>query len=137
MEHAKIARGGYSSVYSARHRVDQQLYAIKKTVLNLSSFHTETIKEELERMMKEVRVLASIKDPHVISYNHSWFEATKGTCSPPPEFDINPPDNLPEPVLVSPYIEFTGQIGDEEDSSGGKENPGEDIPENSFKDIEG
>ncbi len=39
-------------------------------------------------MTKEVRVLACIKDPHVISYNHSWLELSED-CVPP----LDPRDN--------------------------------------------
>ena len=67
-------------MYSVQHKVDRQFYAIKKTVLHLQSTLSGSealCEEELEKMTKEVRVLACIKDSHVINYNHSWFELSE------------------------------------------------------------
>ncbi len=84
--------------------MDQQFYAIKKTVLWLNSSHPDSIREELDRMMKEVRLLASVQDPHVISYNHSWFESTLP--------DRRSPTGESEPALISPYITFASSAED-------------------------
>lgn len=73
----KIARGGFSSVYQARHKLDQQLYAVKKTVLRVNSLKNPGVIKELERMIKEARIFASVQDPHIIRYHNCWLEKTE------------------------------------------------------------
>ena len=70
----KIGRGGFSSVYAAKHKVDQQTYAIKKSVLQLSSSRSQPVNEELNRLLQEVWLFAAISHPNIIRYNNSWME---------------------------------------------------------------
>jgi len=101
-------------VYAARHRVDQQMYAIKKTVLRVSAKQTPRIKEEVHKMLQEARLFASINNPHIIRYNYSWVEVED--C--PIEDDIPEADLTQEPLntsieLQSPFIEFAASSNDE------------------------
>ena len=58
----KLGEGAYSSVYKIRRITDKGEYALKKVhVQNLS------VKEK-ENALNEVRILASIRCPNVISY---------------------------------------------------------------------
>jgi len=106
----KIARGGFSSVYQAKHKVDLQTYAIKKIVLKVNGKNEEQIQERLEKLLKEVRLFAAINDSHIVRYNHSWLEVTElepelsevKTASSSPVQEIIEPDIN----LVSPYIDF-------------------------------
>eukprot|EP00829_Urostomides_striatus_P021744 TRINITY_DN9834_c0_g1_i1.p1 TRINITY_DN9834_c0_g1~~TRINITY_DN9834_c0_g1_i1.p1 ORF type:complete len:179 (-),score=52.08 TRINITY_DN9834_c0_g1_i1:12-548(-) len=70
----KIAGKGFVSVYIAKNKVDQQEYAIKKTILKVSSHDTQQLNTELNKMLREVRLFASIRDPHIIRYYNSWIE---------------------------------------------------------------
>jgi serine/threonine protein kinase len=112
----KIARGGFSSVYEVQHKVDQQKYAVKKTVLRTRTQNAAKAREELMRLLKEVRLLAVVIDPHIVRYNHSWLEVTEdsshlASASAPASAVI------PEVVLESPYIEFASAPQIEEPST--------------------
>lgn len=107
----KIGKGGFSSVYAARHKVDQQRYAIKKTVLKVSSDCTANARDEMHRMLQEVRLFAEINSPHIIRYNHSWIEVTEvpTDSSVEPEAEtspVSPTRQDPSIDLVSPFVEF-------------------------------
>mmetsp|Transcript_28112 Transcript_28112/g.71000 ORF Transcript_28112/g.71000 Transcript_28112/m.71000 type:complete len:586 (-) Transcript_28112:161-1918(-) len=65
----KVGEGSFSVVFSARHNVDQCLYAVKRTKqITRSKFQVQ-----------EVLALASIASttgncPNIVRYNSSWFE---------------------------------------------------------------
>ena len=59
---SRLGEGAYSSVYKVKRYSDGQIYALKKVrMMNLSA-------KEKENALNEVRILASIKDKHIISY---------------------------------------------------------------------
>ena len=67
----KLGDGAYSKVYKVRRKEDKKIYALKKVkLLNL------TIKEK-QNSLNEVRILASIKSPFVISYKEAFMEEDK------------------------------------------------------------
>lgn len=69
----KIGDGTYSTVYHVRRINDRLEYAIKKVKLkNLSE-------KELKNSINEVRILASIHDPNVISYKNAFYDK-KSQC---------------------------------------------------------
>ncbi len=98
-------------MYKARYIVDQQTYAIKKIVLRAQSHEAQKIHEELERMLKEVRLFAAINDLHIIRYNHSWLEISETKTEGPaaPSEDLKVPATAVE--LNSPYIGFADPDG--------------------------
>lgn len=105
--------GGFASVYRAEHRVDQQLYAIKKTILRVNSRNSLKTQDELQKMLKEVRYFAAIKDPHIIRYNHSWIEVTyknseeeKAETSDRENLEPDKDKDKNSVLLLSPYIKF-------------------------------
>ena len=61
-------------MYSARHKVDQQLYTIKEVILEMVPEKKADIRESMEKMLKEVRLLASIQDVNILRYYNSWME---------------------------------------------------------------
>ena len=73
---SKLGEGAYSIVYKVVRKTDSQIYALKKVkLLNLSE------KEKLNAL-NEVRILASIRSPHIICYkevfmtensNYLWY----------------------------------------------------------------
>jgi NIMA (never in mitosis gene a)-related kinase len=66
---AHSGEGAYSSVYKVERLADHQPYALKKVKLgNLSE-------KELENAINEVRILASITNPHIISYKEAFVES--------------------------------------------------------------
>lgn len=89
--------------------MDQQTYAVKKTVLRVPSDSLATVNEEMNRMLLEARLCAAISNPHIIRYNNSWIEVTELR----PELqDLTAADpqknsqNSHEVELNSPFIEF-------------------------------
>ena len=129
MDITKIGKGGFSSVYTAKHRVDQQIYAVKKSVLKIpEKCDPESVQEELNRMIQEARLFASISNPHIIRYNHSWVETLDYSG------DEKTGDNI---SFESPYIEFdTNDFdanGKDSNNSSDEESGSEDQDDNSLK----
>jgi NIMA (never in mitosis gene a)-related kinase len=70
---SKIGEGAYSTVLMVKRVQDGNLYALKKVkLLNLSD-------KEKQNALNEVRILASVKNKHVISYKECFFEENE-TC---------------------------------------------------------
>ena len=64
----KIGEGAYSTVYIVRRIEDDQLYALKKVKIQSLSI------KEKENALNEVRILASVNSPFVISYKESFID---------------------------------------------------------------
>ena len=64
----KLGDGAYSSVYKVKRVEDDLPYALKKVkMLNLSD-------KEKENALNEVRILASINQPNVVSYKEAFID---------------------------------------------------------------
>jgi translation initiation factor 2-alpha kinase 1 len=59
------------SVFGARNRLDDRMYAIKKIVFNEN---TDRTRRQAKRALREVRVLASLSHPHIVQYHCAWLE---------------------------------------------------------------
>jgi NIMA (never in mitosis gene a)-related kinase 1/4/5 len=64
----KLGQGAYSIVYKARRHSDNKLYAIKKVKIKKLS------DKEKANALCEIRIMASIKHPNVISYKEAFFD---------------------------------------------------------------
>ena len=65
---SKLGEGSYSTVYKVRRKADLKMYALKKVKLkNLSE-------KEKQNALNEIRILASIKSDHIISYKEAFIE---------------------------------------------------------------
>ena len=64
----KIGEGAYSTVYTVRRIEDDQLYALKKVKIQSLSM------KEKQNALNEVRILASVNSPFVISYKESFID---------------------------------------------------------------
>jgi len=71
----KLGDGAYSSVYKVKRLSDNSTYALKQVkMLNLSE-------KERENALQEVRILASIDEPNLISYKDAFIdEASSNLC---------------------------------------------------------
>ena len=69
----KIGEGAYSTVYTVRRREDGILYALKKVKIQSLS------QKEKQNALNEVRILASVNSPFVISYKESFIDETDQT----------------------------------------------------------
>ena len=71
----KLGDGSYSVVYKVRRKEDNNKYALKK--VNLQKLKDK----EKQNALNEVRILASIKSPFVISYKEAFIEESdKSLC---------------------------------------------------------
>ena len=69
----KLGEGSFSTVFKARRKSDNTVYALKKVrFLNLTP-------KERENSLNEVRILASIDHPNVIGYKEAFFEESSQT----------------------------------------------------------
>jgi len=71
----KLGDGSYSVVYKVRRKADNNIYALKK--VNLQKLKDK----EKQNALNEVRILASVKSPFVISYKEAFIEdSDKSLC---------------------------------------------------------
>ena len=63
-----IGKGAYSTVQKVKRKSDDQVYALKKVLLKGLS------KKEKENALNEVRILASVQHPNIISYKECFLE---------------------------------------------------------------
>ena len=65
---SRLGEGAYSSVYKVKRVSDKNIYALKKVrMMNLST-------KERENALNEVRILASINNPNIISYKEAFID---------------------------------------------------------------
>ena len=69
----KIGEGAYSTVYTVKRIEDGNLYALKKVKIQSLS------EKEKQNALNEVRILASVNSPFVISYKESFIDETDKT----------------------------------------------------------
>ena len=71
----KIGNGSFSVVYKVRRKLDNNIYALKKVKL------FKLKEKEKQAALNEVRILASIKSPFIISYKEAFIEESdKSLC---------------------------------------------------------
>ena len=68
-ELGKIGQGGFGMVYKARHRLDGNIYAIKKIKLS-----DKINSEENKRIRREVTYLSSLNNQYIVRYFQTWVE---------------------------------------------------------------
>jgi len=65
---SRLGEGSYSSVWKVKRKSDGQEYAMKKVKLAALS------QKEKENALNEVRILASINNPHIIGYKEAFLD---------------------------------------------------------------
>ena len=68
-----LGEGSYSSVYQVQRLSDDCSYALKQVKME------KLTDKEKENSINEVRILASIKHPNVISYKQAFFDEPSST----------------------------------------------------------
>lgn len=71
---SEIGAGAYSNVFKVRRLADQQIYALKKVKMHKLN------KTEKNNALNEIRILASIHHPNIISYKEAFFEESGNLC---------------------------------------------------------
>ena len=69
----KLGEGAYSVVYKVKRKEDSNIYALKKVKLK------GLTEKEKQNALNEVRILASVKSPFVISYKEAFIEEESET----------------------------------------------------------
>ena len=64
----KIGEGAYSVVYKVKRKSDNEIYALKKVSMR------KLKPKEKSNALNEIRILASISHPNVISYKQAFFD---------------------------------------------------------------
>ena len=64
----KVGEGAYSKVYKVKRISDQEIYALKKVTMR------KLKTKEKNNALNEIRILASINHPNVISYKQAFFD---------------------------------------------------------------
>jgi serine/threonine protein kinase len=64
-----IGQGGFGSVFKARHKVDGNIYAIKK--IKLQSTKNS---EENKRIRREVNFFGTLTNQYIVRYFQTWVE---------------------------------------------------------------
>ena len=90
-EIGRIGEGGFGKVYKARHRLDGNIYAIKKIKLQ-----KDMNSEENKKIRREITYLSGLNHKNIVRYFQTWVER---------ETDLN--------VIA----EFEDEYYDEEESS--------------------
>jgi NIMA (never in mitosis gene a)-related kinase len=67
-----LGKGSYSNVYKVKRKTDGKFYAMKKVKLPKLS------RKEKQNSLNEVRILASIQHPYIISYKEAFYDGESG-----------------------------------------------------------
>jgi len=74
---AKLGEGSFGEVVKVRRHSDNKEYALKKVPTSTIQMKINRQKEkDIENALNEVRILASIDDPHVIRYKEAFYDQT-------------------------------------------------------------
>lgn len=68
----KIGQGGFGVVLKAKHKIDEEIYAIK--VIKLNHLSEQNVVTEIKTMLK-------IRYKHIVEYKTCWFEKNLGSAS--------------------------------------------------------
>lgn len=68
---SELGSGSFGRVFKAKKKDDKELYAIKQIDIAAMS------QRERENALNEIRLLASIHSPYIVSYKDSFFDEMK------------------------------------------------------------
>ena len=69
----KLGEGAFAQVFRVRRRADGEIYALKKVkILGLKD-------KERQNALNEVRILASVSHPNIISYKEAFIDTASNT----------------------------------------------------------
>lgn len=73
-----LGKGGFGTVFRCTNVLDGREYAVKKVSIrsygDSDSPGTEAFSQELHRVLREVKFLALLDDPHIVRYYTAWLE---------------------------------------------------------------
>lgn len=71
-EFVKIGQGGFGCVLKARHRIDEEIYAIK--IIRLEYPNEQNV-------VKEAKTMTKIHSKHIVEYKTCWFDTSLGSLA--------------------------------------------------------
>ncbi|KAF7186460.1 Eukaryotic translation initiation factor 2-alpha kinase 1 [Pseudocercospora fuligena] len=76
-----LGRGGFGEVYRVRHKLDNNIYAVKKIPIRPSLINEISTggQAALDKLLAEVRSLSRLQHPNVVRYHNSWIEWSVST----------------------------------------------------------
>lgn len=86
----KLGKGSYGTVWKARNKLDNNLYAVK--IVKLPSYQ----KKLCEKMIREVTLLSKLDHKYVVRYYGSWMEFNKNDEAEDEDCDENDPSDVVE-----------------------------------------
>ena len=75
-----LGRGGFGTVFSCENVLDGRDYAIKKIWIKNYS-NPQVTKDQLQRVLREVKILALLDHPNIVRYYTAWLELEDHTGS--------------------------------------------------------
>jgi serine/threonine protein kinase len=66
-----LGKGGFGTVFQCQNSLDGRDYAIKKILIRGNDLNFQT---RLERVLREVKILAVLDHPHIVRYYTAWLE---------------------------------------------------------------
>jgi serine/threonine protein kinase len=77
-ELGSLGRGGFGSVFECKNLLDGRKYAIKKVAIQLFDDPQQT-RDRLQRVLREVKILAFLDHPNIVRYYTAWMEVEEGS----------------------------------------------------------
>jgi len=97
-----IGRGTFGKVYRFFHPLDNQIYALKSTLMT---------KKNIRNSLREIRILASLHHPRIIRYFHSWIDSVSSTTLLDTEDILRLQEDEDRPLqLQNKYLYFCLQM---------------------------
>lgn len=68
-----LGKGGFGSVFQCKNTLDGRNYAVKKVTVRGSSYDG-AFKQKMDRVLREVKILAVLDHPNIVRYYAAWVE---------------------------------------------------------------
>ena len=77
-ELSPLGKGGFGSVFECQNLLDGRKYAIKKVPIQLFD-DPQLTRDRLQRVLREVKILALLDHPNIVRYYTAWMEVEEST----------------------------------------------------------
>jgi serine/threonine protein kinase/outer membrane protein assembly factor BamB len=80
-EISSLGKGGFGSVFECENMLDGRKYAIKKVNVQVFENDEDLTNDRLQRVLREVKILAQLDNPNIVRYYTAWLEAEEVTTA--------------------------------------------------------
>ena len=74
-----LGKGGFGTVFRCKNVLDGREYAIKKVFIRHDQRQPQEFSQRLQRVLREVKILALLDHPNIVRYYTAWLELEQGT----------------------------------------------------------